>query len=260
MTIENTFVVKIDTPMGLRYFVLFQEHSYPPYTMKNERKIPNLSMITESQFNPWGFGTLEEIRELYDRKRYEDYTVPFPTGLNHYNHKRTSFWGDGSKPIMFFRICDFVTEALKAPVTLQELFGYIPNVDISFEKDKAVTNFENIPFSEALEEWIKRKDDYSILHMSFREYFWAPEQRKQVEKGYFLISICDPIYKNRSEYLSGRRKNCFIITKEKSRAKQFKSENEAFAYIKKHESSFGDFGYTVEEIPGMTVEKGLEKL
>lgn len=264
MIIENTHVVKIDTPIGPRYCVLIQTISNGPTYLKNGKKIPSLSLEYDKNFNPWGFGTLEEIKSYYNESRYNKEVIPNAFASGFYTKKNT-FWGTKTKPLSFFTLCKYVTENLENPVMLSDLFEGSFDLDMILKKDRNCQPFEtpfepfyNISMEKAVEEWFKRKDDKcSIYSITFRGVHLTKNQRKQIEKGYYLINIFDFNGKDVKTYITGRRKGCFTASKYMQLAQQFNTEAEAIAYTSKYKRQFGTTGYCIEEFPGMKYEDGL---
>lgn len=260
MNIENIFVVKLDTPVGPRYCVLVQTYSIADRFMKNGKKIPCLSLGYHEEFNPWGFGTLEEIRSFYDWEKYAKGNAPIPKPFSStFYYTRKNFWGKSVNRFGFQMICETVTEILKRPVTIQDLFPSKPDVDIYFRNSKGdYAPIRNIPIDEALEEWAKRKDS-TVFLITFNTVFATLLQRAQFEKSYFLLNLDRYIGIGDQDYVMVRKKTYFQLTPDKELARQFRNEKEVLAYVDKYAEALGATGYVIEEVPGMTLEEGLSK-
>lgn len=255
MTVENFYTLRVETNLGPRYFVVAHAHLSLDVHLKNDKHIPFFSIRTDDILNPYGFATLDEIRYFYACYRVEFYQEQ-EKFENRFTRK-ISFYGNREKTLIFREICEKVLESLENPMTPEALFGFHPLLDASFNIGGTIEKYEGITLNMAIDIFQKYPKGATIDSFLFNSPLITKKQRKEMEKSYFVIDLSRPDRPGAYRYFKSIQKGSIHTTEKKYRAKQFRSENEVFAYIEKNESYFGRYGYEIFEIEGMTLEKGL---
>lgn len=260
MNIENVFLLKVDYNAEPRYLVVLQVCKKRDLFLKNDKLIPNYNLRVEGLLNPHGFGTLDQIKQFYGPVQRSLTYGHLPDGFNSEYSIIHPTKGMVHKADCFEVICERVYEQIEHPLMPLPLFGHIPLVDVAFSKEGRQMCFGHIPMETA----IKKCDDYisetvSMAYINIISTLVTKKQRREMEKGYFVIKIDSNSNSRSSRYVEGYYKGDFSVNSGKRWARQFKTENEAFDYIKKHEKQFGEKGFEIEEVKGMTLEEGLDR-
>lgn len=257
MIISKAHILELDTPIGKRYRVLLEGYRLANSAMKNGKIVQAYCIYSGGELNPFGFGTLEEIRTFYDKERYLTKGIPEPKNFNFLmDYYNPSLSLNEIRTMPFIKICDMVTRKLNKPTTLTKLFRKVPKISINFEISGYSRNFTKIFIEEVYEEWLKvRSLAYKITSIVFHGYHESKKQREEMENNYFLIRVIHDSYE---EYVMPPRGSISETTLKKHNAIQFKSEDEALDFVQKYQSFLGVTGFIIEEIPGMKLEDGLE--
>lgn len=259
MYIKNIYTIKIETADGPRYLVT--THAFDEHTryLENYRKVALYHLRADGAMNPWGFGTLDEIRHFYDRERYVSGGVREPDYLQGYNRVATRPYGNPIR-IPFLQICDMVTKSLEKPLTLESFFDPLPSVFMWVAKKDDETRYPDIELGYAIKKLEELQEKgYKLFKLVFNSYLVTKKERKEMEKSFFVIKLNTQSNTGADQYALHIEKYKLETRSGIGSCNQFKTENEAFKFISDHEPYFSATGYEVLEIPGMTLEKGLSE-
>lgn len=258
MYVENIFTLELNTSSGIKYMVAAQAHAKRNGRLISGKNVSVFYLIGDGIMNPWGFGTLDKIRYFYDKERYLKNHIPTPSRFNKYK-SLTGSVNQKVSEISFYKFCDMVTESLKNPISPDSLFGSKPIVGVKFTINGREDCFSSITLDVALKKCLEfQQKSPELQEIWFESNIVTKDQRKEMEKGFYLIKInkqdSDGLISYAKEIKGGRIiRTPFIVL-----SKQLKTENEAFRYIEKHESLFGEHGYEIIEVDGISLEKGFD--
>lgn len=255
MIIENIYTLKVETNLGTRYLVVAQAHNFMDTYLRTDKKIPFFNIRTDGVLNPYGFATLDEIRKFYNWNNLE--ANKMQENFRNRFSKKTSVYGNNSKSLTFYEICVMVTNSLKNPMTPEALFGHSPLLDISLNINRNIVKLNEVPLTVAAQKFQESPIGTTISNILFNTPLVTVKQRKEIEKPYYLINLNGNENRKRFGYFQSIKKGCLYFTDLKRQAKQFKSENEVYAYIEKYNDCFGKNGFEIIEIEGISIETGL---
>lgn len=258
MYLEKIYTLKLDTSIGIRYLVAGQFHERFNGCLKNGKNVAVYHLKARGIMNPWGLGTLDEIKNFYDKERYISGEVPKPDNFDGFK-SMTNQLKVTSSPISFYEICDMVTKSLENPNTPESIYSPMPPVFLWVAGKEDEKRLPNIKLENAIEKLLEyQKEGFKLHYISFGTNIVTKQQRKEMEKGFYLIKLFTKNNFGTNNYVERMINGVLLTTSYIPWSRQFKTENEAFNYISKYEPHFSKTGYEILEIKGMTLEDGLE--
>lgn len=252
MIIHKFFLIKFpskQTPFRASYGLAALIDGDRMARMKNGRVVRKKELMIFQEFNPEGLVSKSRMRHLYSDKRIDRDPV-------HVTRNNALEYRSNNSYYECYDLLKMINEAMEHPMELKDIAPYFKTVYVHTIFDGRYHNSPlKIEDDISFNWYTKKQEGHSFNGIEVGEHFLCESQRKEAERDFYLINV--GYEKAVINYVIEKKGDHIICSSYKDEAKQFKSESEAFRYIEKYRDLFGETGYFIEKVKGMTMEEGF---